>query len=47
MPEAVDAVLADALKEDPKERIQSIEEFWRRLSAIEPLKDDQPERTHY
>ena len=47
VPVAVDQVLEDALKEDPKERIQSIEEFWNRLSVIEPLTDDTPEITHY
>ncbi len=47
VPPAVDEVLADALKEDPKKRIQSIEEFWERLNAIEPLQDDHPETTHY
>ena len=47
IPPAVDQVLADALKEDPKERIQSIAEFWKRLEVIEPLKDDTPEITHY
>ncbi len=47
VPPAVDSILEDALKEDPKERIQSVEEFWRRLSAIEPLADDSPEITHY
>lgn len=47
VPTAVDKVLEDALKEDPKERIQSIEEFWNRLEAIEPLADDSPEITHY
>ncbi len=47
VPSAVDAVLEDALKEEPTERIQSVEEFWKRLEAIEPLVDDNPERTHY
>ena len=47
IPEAVDAVLADALKEDPKERIQSVKEFWDRLSVIEPDADDNLEKTHY
>ena len=47
IPEAVDAVLADALKEDPKERIQSVKEFWDRLSVIEPEADDNLEKTHY
>ena len=47
IPQAVDAVLTDALKEDPKERIQSVQEFWKRLDAIEPEADDNPEKTHY
>lgn len=47
IPPAVDALLEDALKEDPKERIQSIDEFWSRLNAIEPLEDDDLEKTHY
>ncbi|MBR2082352.1 MAG: protein kinase [Elusimicrobiaceae bacterium] len=47
IPAAVDAVLVDALKEDPKERIQSVQEFWDRLNAIEPDPDDNPEKTHY
>ena len=47
VPAAVDAVLSDALKEDPKERIQSVKEFWDRLSVIEPEADDNPETTHY
>ncbi len=46
IPPAVDALIEDALKEDPKERIQSVDEFWSRLSAINPLPDD-PEKTHY
>lgn len=46
IPKAVNDLLEDALKEDPKERIQSIEEFWSRLEAIEPLEDDL-EQTHY
>lgn len=46
IPPAVDALLEDALKEDPKERIQSIDEFWSRLEKIEPLPED-PEKTHY
>ena len=46
IPPAVDQLLEDALKEDPKQRIQSIDEFWSRLEAIEPLPED-PERTHY
>ncbi len=47
VPSAVDAVLSDALKEEPSERIQSIQEFWERLDAIKPLPDDIPEATHY
>ncbi|MBO5911662.1 MAG: serine/threonine protein kinase, partial [Elusimicrobiaceae bacterium] len=47
IPEAVDAVLADELKEDHKERIQSVKEFWDRLSVIEPDADDNLEKTHY
>ena len=47
IPPQVDSVLADALKEDPQERIQSVQEFWDRLNAIEPEPDDTPEQTHY
>ncbi len=47
VPSAVDAVLADALKEEPSQRIQSVKEFWERLEAIEPLNDDAPEVTHF
>ncbi len=47
VPPEVDSVLADALKEDPKERIQSVAEFWKRLEVIEPLQEDSPEETHY
>ena len=47
IPTAADKLLEDALKEDPQERIQSIEEFWNRLSAIEPEQNDKPENTHY
>lgn len=46
VPPAIDDLLADALKEDPKERIQTIDEFWSRLQAIEPLAEDL-EKTHY
>ena len=46
IPPAVDALIEDALKEDPKERLQSVDEFWSRLSAINPLPED-PEKTHY
>ena len=47
VPEAVDALLADALKEDPKERVQSIAEFAERLAAIEPFPDDEIEHGYY
>lgn len=47
IPEEVDSLLEDALKEDPKERIQSIDEFWSRLKAIEPLHEDDLTQTHY
>lgn len=46
VPPQVDALLEAALKEDPKERIQSIEEFWDRLAAIDPLPEEL-EQTHY
>lgn len=46
VPPAVDKLLEDALKEDPKERIQSIDEFWSRLAAIEPMSEEM-EQTHY
>lgn len=46
IPPAVDSLLEDALKEDPKERIQSIDEFWSRLQAIDPL-EEELEETHY
>jgi len=46
VPTAVDALLEEALKEDPKERIQTIDEFWKRLEAIDPLPDEL-EQTHY
>ena len=46
IPPAVDSLIEDALKEDPKERLQSVDEFWSRLSAINPLPED-PEKTHY
>ena len=32
MPPAVDALIERCLKEDPSERVQSVEEFWERLS---------------
>lgn len=47
VPSEVDKVLEDALKEEPTERIQSVQEFWERLDAIKPLADDIPEITHY
>ena len=47
IPQEVDKLMDDALKEDPKERIQSIDEFWQRLNAIEPIADDAIEHTHY
>lgn len=46
IPPAVDDLLADALKEDPKERIQTIDVFWSRLKEIDPLPEDL-EQTHY
>ena len=46
IPKEVDQLLEDALKEDPKERLQSIDEFWSRLKAIEPL-NEELEQTHY
>ena len=47
IPKEVDGLLEDALKEDPKERIQSIDEFWARLSKIEPFSEEDLEKTHY
>lgn len=47
IPPQVDKLLEDALKEDPQERIQSIDEFWSRLNAIEPMSEDDLEKTHY
>ena len=47
IPPEVDKLLEDALREDPKERIQSIDEFWSRLNAIEPLPEENLEQTHY
>ena len=46
IPPAVDGLLEVALIVDPKERIQTIDEFWSRLKAIDPLPEDL-ERTHY
>lgn len=47
VPVEVDRLLEDALREDPKERIQSIDEFWSRLNAIQPLPEENLEKTHY
>ncbi len=47
IPPEVDKLLEDALREDPRERIQSIDEFWARLNAIQPLPDEKLEQTHY
>lgn len=47
VPVEVDRLLEDALREDPKERIQSIDEFWSRLNAIEPMPEESLEKTHY
>ncbi|MBQ7908392.1 MAG: protein kinase [Elusimicrobiaceae bacterium] len=47
IPAEVDRLLEDALREDPKERIQSIDEFWSRLNAIKPLPEENLEKTHY
>lgn len=47
IPQAVDEVLANALKEDPNERTQSVAEFWHQLEAIEPLEEKDPSITHY
>ncbi len=47
IPKEVDKLLEDALREDPKERIQSIDEFWSRLNAIQPLPEENLEKTHY
>ncbi len=46
VPKEVDQLLEDALKEDPKERVQSMDEFWNRLQAIAPL-EEHMEQTHY
>ena len=46
VPKEVDQLLEDALKEDPKQRVASIEEFWKRLEAIEPLNEEE-DLTHY
>ena len=35
------------MREDPRERIQSIDEFWSRLNAIQPLPEENLEQTHY
>lgn len=47
IPEEVDELLEDALREDPKERIQSIDEFWFRLEKIEPIPEEDLEKTHF
>lgn len=50
IPQEVDSLLEEALKEDPNERIQSIEEFWKRLDKIEPVakeEDIEKTQTHY
>ena len=47
IPVEVDRLLEDALREDPKERIQSIDEFWSRLNAIAPIAEENLEKTHY
>lgn len=47
IPKEVDKLLEDALREDPRERIQSIDEFWSRLNAIQPLPEENLEQTHY
>jgi len=39
VPAEVDELLTYALKEDPDQRIQSIDEFWGILSRIEPMKE--------
>lgn len=47
VPAAIDTLLADALREDPKDRIQSIKEFADRLAAIEPFADDEIDHGYY
>ena len=47
VPEAIDTLLAEALKENPKDRLQSIKEFAERLAAIEPFADDEIDRGYY
>lgn len=47
VPPAVDELIEKALKEDPNERTQSVEEFWKQLEAIEPIHEDDPSKTHY
>lgn len=47
IPPAVDALIENALKEDPNERTQSVTEFWNQLEAIEPIHEDDPSKTHY
>ncbi|ACC98859.1 Protein kinase [Elusimicrobium minutum Pei191] len=45
IPEELDALLEAALKEDPNQRIQSIDEFWSALSNIQPM-DEKPRSRH-
>jgi len=47
IPSKIDTVLANALKEDPNERTQSIAEFWDQIKDIEPLEELDPSKTHY
>ena len=48
VPAEVDELLEYSLKEDPNQRIQSIEEFWSILGKIEPLKEQpRPKHTFY
>ncbi|WP_428897395.1 Serine/threonine protein kinase [Parelusimicrobium proximum] len=46
IPEEVEYLLDRALEEDPKKRIQSIDEFWSILSKIEPMKNEGPKQKH-
>ena len=47
IPPAVDALIEKALKEDPNERTQSVDAFWKELEAIAPIHEDDPSKTHY
>ncbi len=48
IPPEIDEVLANALKEDPEERTQSVAEFWAQIEPIEPLQgEEDPSKTHY